>query len=317
MFSKKDVNKELLNITNQAITEEKARRKSTLLTVSSISSIVSEPSPVHTKQPEVPFLWKGAQEPIASSPSPSLRAVDSLTLHQSPLSLHSEPDQDQHCSYSETNRRSLSNDFASYTTPLPSLSLSFGSDQLQYGEPLSYHLLPAKDKRKKKRELTSDEVIELGKEDPLFSHCEPVDKIVPISTIRDIPPIVDEVLTHSLPSFRLYSSLHCDSHNSATILSKLFLPVYVDGEWQKKLIIITNRFIRIMDKTTGFSIKLQIDLNSLECPALCHLNQVNIPFVVDYCSHLIQLYSLPEEGVCILIVNHFMWLSPSLLPFDL
>lgn len=315
MYRKKDVRKELLNITQQAITEEQARRKSTLLTVSSISSIISEPSPVHSRQPEVPFLWKGAQEP--TSPSPSLRAVDSLSLHQSPMSLHSEPDQDQHLSYSENNRRSLSNDFASYTSPLPSLSLSFGSDQLQYGEPLSYRLLPAKEKRKKMREHTADEVIELAKEDPLFTHCEPIDKIVPISTIRDIPPIVDEVITHSLPSFRLYSSLHNDSHDSATIISKLFLPVYLDGEWQRKLIIITNHFLRVMDKTTGFAIKLQIDLDSLEPPALCHMNQVSIFFVLHNNSHLIQLYSHPEEEVYVLIVNHSMWLSPSFSHFGL
>lgn len=119
----------------------------------------------------------------------------------------------------------------------------------------------------------------MGKEDSLFVHCEPVDKMVPISTIPQ-----NDLISENL-SIPFFSSgieepkvTHFEQIDpfciSPPIITKLFLPILLDGKWKERLIIITKQFLRIMRTPTSFETKCQFNIQFLEPPILCNSNQV-------------------------------------------
>lgn len=61
---------------------------------------------------------------------------------------------------------------------------------------------------------------------------------------------------------------------SLPIITKLFLPVLLDGKWKDRLIIITKQYLRIMKTPTSFEKECQFNIQFLEPPILCNSNQV-------------------------------------------
>lgn len=255
----------LTAIQTKAISEERNRRMSTLLPVSSVSStssIRSDPSPRHSHTLDKPLLAGGMKEPWPSFYNMSYSTLHSISnwtgeASETPLFLRANS-----CVYKD--KPSLS-----------TLSLAYGKEQIKADEPVTYQLPPGKEKSHHKRELTEEEMTILGKEDGLFMNCEPLDKTIPISSMQAIQTLTESPAVNHAMSFHEQST-QSPSAGVSPILGCLYLPVLVEDKWEDKLILLTKSFIQIMQTPTGFELFRHIDYRSLQPPILNNSIQVRM-----------------------------------------
>ena len=301
---------DLVQFTYRAIQEERKRREQPLISYPSYTSLIADSTSITPRISDRPLLWKGAREPSSSKPvglvlecvivfsvpcstrvssTPSTPThsgsrhcdEDSPPLHRSSSSSLSIRLSSPHLpSLLPHHHRSFSDPFSQSLPAMSHLSLAYGSETMKENEHLSYELPAEMKTTSRKRSLTREEREYLCKEDPLFDAVEPIDKIVGITGNQENPDLSSEVVLEVPKLQRSSNSKHLREEVldyeglCSRIVCKFVSVVNVGRSWKPRLVVITERFIRVMRDLDCNETKTEQKKEDLGAAVLCNSGKV-------------------------------------------